>query len=304
MALPASIPSPSTGVWHLGPFPIRAYALCIVLGVVVAVVVGERRWVARGGQPGLVGDVSTWAVPFGVVGGRIYHVITSPQAYFGHDGDPVAALYIWKGGLGIWGSIAFGALGAWIGCRRRGVPLAAFLDAVAPGIPLAQAIGRFGNWFNQELYGRATTLPWGLEIDPEHRPDSTPEAATYHPTFLYEALWNVGVAGLVVWADRRWKLGRGRAFAVYVLGYVIGRAWIEALRVDPANHFLGLRLNDWTCLVVGLGAIAFLVVRRGAGREDPAELSPAAEGAPALAPEAAPALAPEATPEAAEPPQD
>ncbi|MDQ1689532.1 MAG: hypothetical protein QOK42_2507 [Frankiaceae bacterium] len=286
MSLPGYIPSPSNGVWHLGPFPLRAYALCIVVGVIVAVFIGERRWVARGGRPGLVGDVSTWAVPFGVIGGRIYHVITSPQAYFGHDGDPVAALYIWKGGLGIWGSIAFGALGAWIGCRRAGVPLAAFVDAVAPGIAVAQAIGRFGNWFNQELYGRATTLPWGLKIDQAHRPDSSLDKATYHPTFLYEALWDLGVAGLVVWADRRWKLGRGRAFAVYVLGYVVGRAWIEALRVDPANRILGLRLNEWTCLVVGLGALAFLIRRRGAGREDPSELLPREVGAePADAPE-------------------
>ena len=272
--LPASIPSPSNGVWHLGPLPIRAYALCIVLGVVVAVIVGERRWVARGGRPGIVGDVSTWAVPFGVVGGRIYHVITSPDAYFGSGGDPVAALYIWKGGLGIWGSIAFGAVGAWIGCRRAGVPLPAFVDAVAPGIALAQAIGRFGNYFNQELYGRATTLPWGLEIDQAHRPSATPELATYHPTFLYESLWDVGVALVVIWADRRWKLGRGRAFAVYALAYVVGRAWIEALRVDPAHHFLGLRLNDWTSLIVGLGAVAYLVIRRGSGREDASELGP------------------------------
>ncbi|MDX6225071.1 MAG: hypothetical protein QOE64_1447 [Frankiales bacterium] len=288
MSLPGYIPSPSNGVWHLGPFPLRAYALCIVAGVIVAVFIGERRWVARGGRPGLVGDVSTWAVPFGVIGGRIYHVITSPQAYFGHDGDPVAALYIWKGGLGIWGSIAFGALGAWIGCRRAGVPLPAFVDAVAPGIAVAQAVGRLGNWFNQELFGRATTLPWGLKIDQAHRPDSSLDKATYHPTFLYEALWDLGVAGLVVWADRRWKLGRGRAFAVYVLGYVVGRAWIEALRVDPANRILGLRLNEWTCLVVGLGALAFLIRRRGAGREDPSELLPreAQVGAePADAPE-------------------
>lgn len=277
MRLPASIPSPSQGVWHLGPFPIRAYALCIVVGIVVAVILGERRWVARGGEPGVVGDISTFMVPLGVIGGRVYHVITSPDAYFGEGGHPIQALYIWKGGLGIWGSIAFGALGAWIGCRRRGIPFAAFLDAMAPVVPVAQAIGRFGNYFNQELYGRATSLPWGLQIDPEHRPDATPDAATYHPTFLYEAIWNLGVAGLVVWADRRFKLGRGRAFALYVLGYVLGRGWIEALRVDEAHRFFGVRLNDWTSLVVGLAALAFLIARRGAQREDPASLRPQAD---------------------------
>ena len=273
---PAYIPSPSQGVWHLGPFPIRAYALCIVVGVIVAVWWGEKRWVARGGQRGEVSDVATWMVPFGVAGGRIYHVITSPDAYFGKGGHPLHALYIWQGGLGIWGAISLGALGAWIGCKRRGIPFARFADALAPTFPVAQAIGRFGNWFNQELYGRPTTLPWGLKIDQAHRPDATPDKATYHPTFLYEALWDIGVAGLVVWADRRFKLGRGRAFALYVLAYVVGRAWIEALRVDEAHHVFGIRLNDLTALVVGIAALAFLLLRRG---PDPAPTPEAESGA-------------------------
>ncbi len=265
----AFIPSPSTGVWHLGPFPVRAYALCIIAGVVLAVWLGEKRWVARGGRPGDVTEIATWMVPFGIIGGRIYHVVTSPQAYFGEGGQPIRALYIWQGGLGIWGAITLGGIGAWIGCRRHGIPLPPFADALAPGIALAQAVGRFGNYFNQELYGRATSLPWGLRIDPAQRPAGLENQATYHPTFLYEALWDVGVAGLVIWADRRFKLGHGRAFALYVAAYTVGRSWIEALRVDPANRFLGLRLNDWTSLVVFLGAVTYLVVsaRLRPGRE-------------------------------------
>ena len=271
---PFSIPSPSEGVWHLGPLPLRAYALCIIAGIVVAVWLGERRWVARGGRPGDVTEVATWMVPFGIIGGRIYHVITSPEAYFGDGGHPVHALFIWKGGLGIWGAIAFGGVGAWIGCRRRGIPLPAFADALAPGIVLAQAIGRLGNYFNQELFGKATDLPWALAIDPAHRPQGSLGQSTYHPTFLYELIWDVGVAALVIWADRRFRLGHGRAFALYVAAYTVGRSWIEALRVDPAHSFLGLRLNDWTSLLVFVGAVVYFVVsaRLRPGRETPEEL--------------------------------
>jgi prolipoprotein diacylglyceryl transferase len=265
----ASIPSPSQGVWHLGPLPIRAYALCIIAGVVLAVWLGEKRWVARGGRAGDVSEIATWMVPFGIAGGRLYHVVTSPQAYFGSGGHPIRALYVWQGGLGIWGAVALGGVGAWIGCRRRGIPLPPFADSLAPGIVLAQAVGRFGNYFNQELYGRPTNLPWGLEIDPAHRPDGLEDRLTFQPTFLYEAIWDVGVAGLVIWADRRFKLGHGRAFAVYVAAYTVGRFWVEDLRVDPANHLLGLRLNDWTAIVVFLGAVTYFVVsaRRRPGRE-------------------------------------
>ena len=270
----ASFPSPAEGVWHLGPVPLRAYALFIIAGIGLAIWLGERRWVARGGRPGDVTELATWIVPFGILGGRVYHVLSSPQAYFGEGGDPVSALYVWEGGLGIWGAVALGGVGAWIGCRRRGIPLPPFGDAVAPGIVLAQAVGRLGNYFNQELYGRATDLPWALEIDAEHRPDATPDQATYHPTFLYELLWNVGVGALVVWADRRFRLGHGRAFALYVAAYTVGRAWIEALRVDPASEVLGLRLNLFTCLVVFVGAVTYIVVsaRRRPGRETPEEM--------------------------------
>jgi prolipoprotein diacylglyceryl transferase len=273
----ASFPSPSDGVWNLGPVPVRAYALFIIAGIFLAIWLGERRWVARGGRPGDVTEVATWMVPFGIVGGRIYHVVTSPQAYFGDGGEPVKALYIWQGGLGIWGAIALGGVGAWIGCRRRGIPLPAFGDALAPGIVLAQALGRMGNYFNQELYGRATDLPWAVEIDRAHRPDATLDLTTYHPTFLYELLWDVGVAVLVIWADRRFRLGHGRAFALYVAAYTVGRGWIEGLRVDPANDVLGLRLNEWTSLVVFLGAVTYIVVsaRLRPGRETPEELEAA-----------------------------
>lgn len=275
----ASIPSPAQGVWHLGPLPLRAYALCILLGIVVAVIISQRRWAARGGDPVVVVDIATWAVPFGVIGGRIYHVITSPDAYFGTNGDPVRALYIWEGGLGIWGAVVLGGIGAWIGCRRAGVKLPPFGDAIAPGILVAQAIGRWGNWFNNELYGRMTDLPWGLQV---HEWDNgTGEAVrdtsghpvlldgTYHPTFLYESIWDLAAAAVLVFADRKWKLGHGRVFALYVVIYTAGRGWIEALRIDEAHHILGLRLNDWTSIVVFTGGLIYLVVsaRLRPGRE-------------------------------------
>ncbi len=272
----ASIPSPSDGVWHLGPLPIRGYALCIILGVIVAVWLGDRRWVARGGRPGTVGDVAVWMVPFGLVGGRIYHVLTDPQLYFGDGQEPITALYIWRGGLGIWGAIAFGALGAYIGCRRRNVRFGAFADALAPGIAIAQGIGRWGNWFNQELYGRPTSLPWGLEIDPSHRPADALDEQTFHPTFLYECLWDFGVAGLVIYLDRRLKLGYGRAFAVYVMAYTAGRGWIEYLRVDEANEFFAVRLNVWTSILLFVLAAAYFIIvgRLHPGRETDVEPSP------------------------------
>jgi prolipoprotein diacylglyceryl transferase len=271
----AYIPSPDRGVWMLGPIPIRAYALCIIAGIVVAVLWGERRFVARGGQPGTVTDVAVFAVPFGLVGGRLYHVMTDWQTYFGPGGDPLGALRIWEGGLGIWGAVALGAVGAWIGCRRRGVPLPFFADAVAPGIVVAQAIGRLGNWFNQELYGAPTTLPWGLEIYERVDPatglpdalggvalDHTP-VQVVHPTFLYELLWNLAVAGLVVWADRRFRLGHGRAFALYVAGYTAGRFWIEQMRTDHATRVFGdIRINVVVSVVVFAAAVAYIALVR------------------------------------------
>ena len=275
MLLPTEIPSPTQGVWYLGPVPLRAYALCILAGILVAVWLTQRRLAARGGDPERVIDVAMWAVPFGIVGGRLYHVISSPQAYFGEGGHPVDALKIWNGGLGIWGAVALGALGAWIGCRRSGVSYLDFADALAPGLIIAQAIGRWGNWFNNELYGGPTDLPWALQI---HEWDATTGEAvrdaggqavvlgSYHPTFLYESLWCLGVAALLVWADRRFRLRPGQVFALYVMGYTLGRVWIEMMRVDQANHVLGLRLNVWTSLLVFAFGLAWFVLARRRSR--------------------------------------
>lgn len=266
----ASIPSPEHGVWNLGPLPIRAYAFAIIIGIVVAVWIGNRRYIARGGVPGTITDLAVWAVPFGIVGGRLYHVITDHQLYFGPGGSGFSgAIKIWDGGLGIWGAIALGTLGAWIGAKRKGIALLPVADAIAPGVAVAQAIGRLGNYFNQELFGSPTNLPWSLEIDAAHRPAGYGEFTTFHPTFLYEALWMLGVALILVWADKRYNLGHGRVFALYIVLYCVGRFWIEALRIDSAHHILGLRLNDWTALLVGVGGLIWLIqsARNKPGRE-------------------------------------
>ena len=269
----ASIPSPGQSVWHIGPFPIRAYAMCILAGIVVAVWITQRRLNPRGGKPGQALDVAVWAVPFGIVGGRIYHVITDPELYFAAGRNPWNAFAIWNGGLGIWGAVALGIVGAWIGCRRHGVRLLDYADAAAPGIVLAQAIGRWGNYFNQELFGGPTSLPWGLEISPANRPPGYTQYATFQPTFLYESLWCVLVALALVQIDRRFTLARGQIFALYGVLYTIGRGLIELLRTDHANHILGLRLNVWTSVIVLAGsALAFwrfgLRARRAEGEVD------------------------------------
>lgn len=265
-----SILSPSSGVWNLGPVPLRAYALLIIVGIVVAVWVGSKRYVARGGAPGTIADIAIWAVPFGIIGGRLYHVMTDWQLYFGPGKEGISgAIRIWEGGLGIWGAVALGGVGAWIGARRKGVALPPVADAIAPGIALAQAIGRLGNWFNQELFGAPTELPWGLEIDAVNRPEGYEVFETFHPAFLYESLWMLGVAIILVWADRRFQMGHGRVFALYVFLYAVGRLWIEALRIDEANLILGLRLNIWTSVLVAIGALVYLIVssRLRPGRE-------------------------------------
>ncbi|HEX2023901.1 MAG TPA: prolipoprotein diacylglyceryl transferase, partial [Acidimicrobiales bacterium] len=243
----ADIPSPSRGEIDIGPVPLRAYALCILLGVFAAIYVTRRRWAARGGDPKQIGDLAVWAVPAGLVGARLYHVATDYHLY---TDDPLGALRIWDGGLGIWGGVAAGAVvGIWV-ARRWGMDTPTLLDAAAPALPLAQAIGRWGNWFNQELFGQPTSLPWGLRIDPENRPRQFADEATFHPTFLYECLWNLVVVAIVLAVERRTKLRPGRLFAVYVAAYTFGRFWIELLRVDPAKRLLGLRINDWVSVVV------------------------------------------------------
>lgn len=274
-------PSPARGVWHLGPVPIRAYALCIIIGIVAALVLGDRRWRARGGEPGVIYDIALWAVPFGLIGGRLYHLMTDWRTYFGEGGVGWEATpRIWDGGLGIWGAVALGGVGAWIGCRRRGISLPAFGDAVAPGIVLAQAIGRIGNYFNQELYGHETTLPWGLEIfwrqdatgvrDP-HLLDGVSTGELYkivQPTFLYELLWNLVVFLVLIYVDRRFRMGHGRLFALYVAGYCIGRFGIELLRDDAATHIAGIRVNSFTSTFVFIGAVVYILLATK-GREDP-----------------------------------
>ncbi|WP_232675859.1 prolipoprotein diacylglyceryl transferase [Nocardioides sp. R-C-SC26] len=293
--VPLSIPSPSNGVWHLGPLPIRGYALCIIAGIVAAIWIGERRWVARGGTKGEVTDLAIWAVPFGIVGARLYHVATDSGRYFGDGNDPVTALYVWNGGLGIWGGVALGAVGIWIGARRMGIRLAPMLDALAPGVLVAQAIGRWGNWFNQELFGRETDLPWGLEIDPSKWPDGfVPSGAgeiLFHPTFLYEFGWNLAAFALVIWADRRFRLGHGRVMALYVMAYTMGRGWIEDLRIDTVelDDVGGLRFNVWTSIVLFVVAAVYFAwsSRRHPGREDDVYVARRAADADAIGTEGA-----------------
>ena len=267
-----SIPSPSDAIWYLGPVPIRGYALSIILGIIVAIWLAERRWVARGGQSGEIADLAVWGIPFGLIGGRLYHVLTDHNLYFGEGRNPIEALYIWRGGLGIWGAIAMGALGIIIAARRKGIRLLPVLDAIAPTVLVAQAIGRWGNWFNQELFGKPTDLPWALEIDAEHRPPGYFLDDTFHPTFLYEFLWNLGAFGFVVWADRRFRLGYGRVAALYVMAYTLGRGWIEMLRIDNVElqNVGGLRFNVWTSIVLFVAAAIYFVVslRRHPGREE------------------------------------
>jgi prolipoprotein diacylglyceryl transferase len=267
----ASIPSPTQSVWHLGPIPIRAYALCIVVGIFVALWVTVRRWRTLGGKDDEIWDVSGWAIVFGILGGRIYHVASDPELYFDKGKHPVDAFKIWDGGLGIWGAIAFGLLGAYIGCRRKGIRITAFADASVAGVVFAQGIGRWGNWFNNELYGGPTSVAWKLEI---HDIDvvtghSATDAAGhpivigyFQPTFLYESIWDIALGFLLLYLVKRRRFGRGNVMAIYVMGYTLGRVWIEALRHDPANHILGLRLNVWTAITVFAGGLVWYLIHR------------------------------------------
>ncbi len=256
----ASIPSPEQGVWYIGPIPLRAYGLIIVTGMIVAVWWTSKRYAKRGGNPDLLYDVAMWAIPFGIVGARLYHVVTTPENYFASPESMLRILKIWEGGLAIWGGVFFGALGAWIAVRRAGCRLAPVADSLAPALLLAQGIGRWGNYFNQELFGSPTTLPWGLEIDDAHLPAGYPSGTLFHPTFLYESLWNVSMAALIAWADRRFRFKAGQVFALYFFAYPVGRIWMETMRLDEAREFLGIRLNAWTSiLMLFLGAAIFMI---------------------------------------------
>lgn len=255
-----SIPSPSTGVIYLGPLPLRAYSLFIILGIFIAIWLGNKRWIAKGGKPGQVSDVAIFAVPFGIIGGRIYHVATDWEKYFGSGQNWIDALKIWNGGLGIWGAILFGGVGAWIGCKYYKIYLPPFADAIAPGIIFAQAIGRLGNYFNQELFGKPTDLAWGLEIAEKFRPQGFESFATFHPTFLYEIIWSVFIGFGLIYFDRKYKIGHGRLFALYVSLYSLGRLFIENLRIDEARLLLGFRFNVFTSLVVIVGGLIYFIM--------------------------------------------
>ena len=264
-ALLASIPSPSSNEIVVGPLHLRAYGLMIALGVIAAVELGRRRWRARGHNPDDISSMALWAVPAGLIGARLYHVMTDWRRFEGQWLDAVKA---WEGGLGIPGGIALGAVAGVLYARHKKLPLGDLADAIAPALPLAQAIGRLGNWFNQELFGGPTTLPWALEIDPQHRPDRYLDAATFHPTFLYEGLWNLGLMTLLILVDRKRVLRPGSIFWLYVAGYATGRLWVEAMRIDPASLILGVRVNIWTSLIALAVALTIVVVRGKRRPED------------------------------------
>lgn len=255
--LVAAIPSPGSN--RIGP--LHAYGLMIALGVLAAIEITSRRWKDRDGDPNDIWALALPAVLGGLVGARLYHVITDWKTYFGEGGEPIEALYIWQGGLGIPGGIILGtAVGAYV-AYRRGMRLPPALDCVAPAFPVAQAIGRLGNWFNQEVFGRPTDLPWGLEIDPEHRPSGYQQYETFHPTFLYEGLWNLALAAFLIWLDRKKVVRPGNLFVLYIGGYALGRLWVEALRSDTASLILGVRVNIWTSSLTIVGVVVVLAVR-------------------------------------------
>ena len=271
VSFPLSIPSPEWSYFDLGPFRIHAYAICILIGIFLATAVTSRRLTKRGGEPGVVLDIILWAVPLGIVGARIFHVLTHPNDYF-YDGANLWDVFaVWKGGIAIFGALLGGAVGAYIGTRRAGIRFWSFADALAPGLLLAQAMGRLGNWFNHELFGLPTTLPWGLEISPDNAayPVGLPAGTLFHPTFLYEIVWNLVGVAVILLLERQFRLRWGSAFGVYLIWYGAGRSVFESIRVDPSEIFFGLRTNVWAALfaiVIGL-AIILVQSRRHTGLE-------------------------------------
>ena len=271
----AYIPSPTMSQFSIGPVTIHIYALCILMGIVLAVWVTTTRWKKLGGNFDQVLDITLVSVPAGIIGARLYHIITTPERFFGPDGDWAEMFRIWNGGLGIWGGVLFGALAAWAWCRHKHYPMALLADAIAPGLLVAQAVGRLGNWFNQELYGAPTTLPWGLKLNMEgtaighseqcYDGATCPSGTLFHPTFLYEMIWNLIGAAIIVYIGSKAmkKLKAGSLFAVYIMWYTLGRTWIESLRIDYAHEFLGVRINVWVSMAVFvLGAVSFIVVQQ------------------------------------------
>ena len=271
----AYIPSPTISQFSIGPVTIHIYALCILMGIVLAVWITTTRWKKLGGNFDQVLDITLVSVPAGIIGARLYHIITTPERFFGPDGDWAEMFRIWNGGLGIWGGVLFGALAAWAWCRHKHYPMALLADAIAPGLLVAQAVGRLGNWFNQELYGAPTTLPWGLKLNMEgtaighseqcYDGATCPSGTLFHPTFLYEMIWNLIGAAIIVYigSNAMKKLKAGSLFAVYIMWYTLGRTWIESLRIDYAHEFLGVRINVWVSMAVFvLGAVSFIVVQQ------------------------------------------
>lgn len=260
MTIINSIPSPTISFFDLGPVRIHFYAIFILLGIAAAIWLGSVRFKQRGGESGRILDIAIWAVPFGIIGGRIFHVLTHWNFYFGEGKDLTKVFAIWEGGLAIYGALIFGTVGALIGARVYGIRFLSFADAIAPGVILAQAFGRLGNYFNQELFGMPTDLPWGLAIDSPNDaiPKGLPEGTLFHPTFLYEILWNLAGLALLLILEKRLKLRWGQAFGLYLAIYSVGRYWIEGLRIDPSDIFLGIRTNQWSAIVglaVGIGLI-------------------------------------------------
>jgi prolipoprotein diacylglyceryl transferase len=271
-----SIPSPEISFIELGPIRVHFYALFILTGIILALLLTESRLKSRGVEGGVALDVSLWAIPFGILGGRFYHVITHPNDYFFEGADLLAVFRIWEGGLAIFGALLFGALGAFIGARQSGIKFISYLDAVAPGILLAQAVGRWGNYFNNELFGQPTDLPWGLEISSDNPayPAGLPDGVLFHPTFLYESIWSLIGVTILLLADKRFNLRWGRMFGLYLIYYSVGRVWVEAIRIDPSEIVLGLRVNIWSAILgIAVGLTVILIQsRRHTGLENSAYL--------------------------------
>ena len=284
--LSMSIPSPEWSFFDLGPFRIHAYALCILAGIILATIITSRRLTKLGAEPGVVLDIILWAVPLGIVGARIYHVLTHPGDYFFEGADLLRTLYIWEGGNAIFGSLIGGAVGAYIGCRMSGIRFWSFADAVAPALLVAQATGRLGNWFNHELFGLPTTLPWGLEIEPSNIafPVGLPADTLFHPTFLYEIIWNLIGVAVILFLERKFRLRFGQSLGVYLIWYGLGRSFFESIRIDPSEIYFGIRTNVWAALAaIALGVIIVLVQRH---RHPGLSVSPYVPGREWIAPDA------------------
>jgi prolipoprotein diacylglyceryl transferase len=275
-----SIPSPDVSSFELGPIRVHFYALFILIGIALAIWIGSRRFKQRGGQAGMILDIALWAVPFGIVGGRIFHVLTHWDYYFFPGADLTKVFAVWEGGLAIFGALLLGSVGAFIGARTAGIKFLAFADAIAPGVLVAQAVGRIGNYFNNELFGLPTTLPWGLEISTSNPayPAGLPAGVLFHPTFLYELIWNLMGFAVLIWLDRKFKLRWGQMFAAYLITYSIGRAFIESIRIDPSEIFFGLRTNVWSAIFgIAIGVALIVWSRRKNKQEETSVYLPGRE---------------------------